>query len=201
MPAYDPSLFVDGRYRPELAGAYPGNPEEFGFDSERVAGGVARYYGGVSSSLPTFDPIQRNIAGRVSPEELRLVGQRAAERGIGIGSYGGGNDETAYLRATGTTSRALTNLGIEQYGQQMSTIPGLSPDSLFINPTNLASMNLQWAQSQAEQAAALERQQAGDRAALERSNVGQQTSLGVARIGQRNQPRSRGALMLLTSIK
>ena len=172
---------------------YPGNPEAFSYDPTRVGGGVAQYYGTVTSALPTFEPIQRNIAGIVSPEEKRLVGQAAAERGIGIGSYGGGNDLTAYLRAMGTTSRELTNKGIEQYGRMMATVPALSPTSLFITPSQLSQMNLQWATSQADIAAGIQRQQMSDRAALERAQLQQETAYGTARIGQAGQTQRQAA--------
>lgn len=172
---------------------YPGNPEVFSYDPEAVGGGIARYYGTVSSALPTFEPIQRNIAGTVSPEERRIVGQAAAERGIGIGSYGQGNDLTAYLRAMGTTSRELTNKGIEQYGRMMATIPALSPTSLFITPTDLSRMNLQWATSQADINAAMARQRASDQAALERARISQETAYGTARIGAASQAQRQAA--------
>jgi hypothetical protein len=158
---------------------YPGNPQAFAYDPDVVGGGVAQYYGNVTSSLPTFAAIQRNIAGIPSPGERAIIGQQAAERGVGIGSYGGANDATAYLRALGLTSRDLTREGIEQYGKTMATIPALNPESLFITPTAQAGMNLEWATSQADINAAMARQRASDAAALERARIAQQTSYGT----------------------
>lgn len=183
--AYDPALFINGRYQPNAAGGgapFPGTPEAFTYDPEAVGGGVAQYYGTVTSALPTFEAIQRNIAGTVSPEQRRQVAQAAAERGIGIGSYGAGNDLTAYLRALGLTSQELSDRGVEQYGRLMATIPSLRPESLFITPTDQQRMGLQWATSQAELNAAMARQRASDQAALERARIGQETSFGTARI-------------------
>jgi len=161
---------------------YPGNPEAFAYDPEAVGGGVAQYYGNVTSSLPTFDPIQRNIAGVPNPEVARRLEQAAAERGVGIGSYGGGNTTTSYLRSLGLTGQELQDTGIEQYRQLMATIPALQPESLFINPTDLSKLNLQWAQSQEEINAAIQRQRIADQAALERARLGASTQLTLGRM-------------------
>lgn len=186
MP-YDPAAFVDGRYRPELAGAgspYPGNPEVFAFDPDVVGGGVAQFYGTALGAQPTFDPIMRNISGVLAPDVKRGIAQAAAERGIGIGSYGGANDASAMLRALGLTSQALTNTGVEQYRQAYATVPQLDPESLFITPTDLQQMNLAWSTNEANNIAAMARQAAADRAALERAELSSSTSLGLGRMQQ-----------------
>jgi hypothetical protein len=187
MATYDPALFVNGRYQADLAGGaapYPGNPEAFAYDPEAVGGGVAQYYGLVSSALPTFEPIQRNIAGIPNPEVARRLEQAAAERGVGIGSYGGGNTTTNYLRALGLTGQELQDTGIEQYRQAMATIPALNPSDLFISPTNLSQMNLNWMTTQSELNAAMARQRAADQAALERARLSASTQIDLGRMNQ-----------------
>lgn len=182
MP-YDPALFIDGRYQPNAGGGatFPGAGEDQ-FDPEIVGGELGQYYGTVLQNQPTFEPIMRNISGVVAPDVKRQIGQAAAERGVGIGSYGGANDASGFLRALGLTSQQLTNTGIEQYRQAFATVPQLRPESLFVSPTDRQQMNLRWAQNQAEIQAALQRQREGDRAALERAQLGQQTAFGTSRI-------------------
>lgn len=194
MATYDPSLFIGGKYRPDLASTggtapYPGNLEAFDYDPNAVGGGVAKYYGNVMQGMPTYDPIMRNISGRLQPDTTRQIAQAAAERGVGIGSYGGANDASAMLRALGLTSQQLTNQGIQQYGQAMATVPALRPESLFITPTDRSRMNLQWATSQAEINAAMARQRAADKAALERSKISQETAFGTTGMNVASQQR------------
>jgi hypothetical protein len=194
MATYDPALFIGGKYRPDLAGGqniapYPGNLEAFDYDPNAVGGGVAKYYGNVMQGMPTYEPIMRNISGRLQPDTTRQIAQAAAERGVGIGSYGGANDATAMLRALGLTSQDLTNQGIQQYNQTMTAVPALSPTNLFITPTDRSKMNLQWATSQAEINAALQRQREMDKAALERARVTQETAYGTTGMNVASQQR------------
>jgi len=158
---------------------YPGNLKKLDYDPNAVGGGVAKYYGNVMQGMPTFEPIMRNISGVLQPDTKRQIGQAAAERGVGIGSYGGANDATAMLRALGLTSQQLTDQGIQQYNQSMAAVPALSPTSLFVTPTDRSKMKLQWATSQAEINAAIQRQRESDRAAMQRAELGQETTFGV----------------------
>jgi hypothetical protein len=113
------------------------------FNPLTVGGEVGDYYNAALAKDPTMAAIQRNIAGRLNPDVANQLSQAAAERGLGIGSYGGGNDMSYLLRSLGTNSMALTNLGIEQYGKAKSTVPALNPTSLFISPTDQAKMDLE----------------------------------------------------------
>jgi hypothetical protein len=187
MALYDPALFVNGRYQaaPTTPAAgrapYPGNPETFSYDPNAVGGGVAQYYNLALAGQPTFEPIMRNISGIPNPMVAAEVAQQAAERGVGIGSYGGPNDATAYLRALGLTGQALQDIGIEQYRQAYATVPQLSPTSLFISPTDLSQMNLQWNLNEADIVAAMARQRAADEAAMARARLAASTQTTLQR--------------------
>ena len=188
MPSYDPSLFIDGRYQPNAGGGgtFPGAGQDQ-FDPELVGGQIGQYYGTALQGQPTFEPILRNISGVVAPDVKRQIGQAAAERGVGIGSYGGANDASGFLRALGLTSQQLTNTGIDQYLRSYSAVPQLRPESLFVSPTDRQQMNLRWAENQANIQAALQRQRESEEGALERANIQQGTAFGTARIGARSQ--------------
>jgi hypothetical protein len=183
MPTYDPAKFIEGRYQPGAGGGatFPGAGQDQ-FDPEQVAGQIGQYYGTALKDQPTFDPIMRNISGVLGPDVKRQIGQAAAERGVGIGSYGGGADASGFLRALGLTSQQLTNTGIDQYLRSRASVPQLRPESLFVSPTERQRMNLQWAQSQADIQAALERQRESEAGAQTRAEIGQGTAFGTARI-------------------
>jgi len=51
------------------------------------------------------------LAGQVDPSTINLLGQQAAERGVGTGSPMGANSNAAYLRAFGLTSMDRMNTG------------------------------------------------------------------------------------------
>jgi len=127
------------------------------FDALDVGKNIGQYYNAALSEQPGYQAILRNIAGQLSPAAIYAMKQGAAERGIGIGSYGGGNDATALFRAMGLGSQELTNLGLEQYRAAMAGVPQLSPTTQFVTPTDRANMLLNWqmqqerlAQAQAE---------------------------------------------------
>jgi hypothetical protein len=112
-------------------------------DPYGIGTSIGAYYGGALANDPRLPAINRNISGQIAPDVRNMLGQAAAERGIGIGSYGGGNDQSSLLRALGLTSMDLSNKGIDQYGSAYNSVPALNPTSLFINPTDQAQMDLQ----------------------------------------------------------
>lgn len=105
-----------------------------------IGTGIGSYYQGALAQDPRMAAINRNISGQVAPDVRNQLAQAAAERGIGIGSYGAGNDQSAYLKALGLTSMDLTNKGIGQYGDVYDAVPQLRPGELFVNPTDEAKM-------------------------------------------------------------
>lgn len=125
----------------------------YAFNPQTVGGNIGQYYTAALAEQPGYPAILRNIAGMLSPEEKYAIGQGAAERGIGIGSYGAGNDATALLRALGLTSRALTEKGLQQYGAAYSAVPALSPATQFLSPSDRAQIEAQ-ARLQSERLAA-----------------------------------------------
>lgn len=123
------------------------------FNPQTVGGNIGQYYQTALSAQPGYPAILRNISGVLSPEAKYAIGQGAAERGIGIGSYGGGNDATALLRALGLSSMALTDKGLQQYGAAYSAVPTLNPATQFLSPSDRAQLEAQ-ARLQSERLAA-----------------------------------------------
>jgi hypothetical protein len=154
-----------------------GQDQPYLFNPTGVASDIGQYYETALGAQPGYQAIQRNIAGVLSPEAKRVMGQAAAERGVGIGSYGGGNDATALLRALGLQSQELTNKGLEQYQQAYGNVPKLNPNELFVNPTSQAELNQRWMTQQASDEAAMARLVASEKAATERAKLGQSTAL------------------------
>lgn len=107
-----------------------------------IAERVARYYRNALAGDPRMAAVTRNMRGVVSPDVRNSLAQAAAERGVGIGSYGGGADTSGLLRSLGLTSMDLTNRGIQQYGEMYEGVPDLDPESLFITPSQQAEMDL-----------------------------------------------------------
>lgn len=67
--------------------------------------------------------INAELAGQISPDVVSQLTQRAAERGIGIGSPGSPNTNAALLKAFYDTSSGQQQKGMANYGQMMSSIP------------------------------------------------------------------------------
>lgn len=114
-----------------------------GVNTLDIGAKIGQYHTGALSDDPRMPQINRNLAGVLDPAIARNLAQASAERGVGIGSYGGGNDLTAYLRALGLTQADLQNQGVAQYGQAVTTLPQLSPATLFVSPYQSAAMNLE----------------------------------------------------------
>lgn len=106
---------------------------------------IGQYYTSAIANDPRMPAVQQNLASTIAPDVRRQIAQSAAERGISIGSYGGGNDETALLRALGLTSMDLRNKGVEQYGQIYGQVPQYSPATILGNQLSLAQVGQQGA--------------------------------------------------------
>jgi hypothetical protein len=105
---------------------------------------------------------------------------------VGIGSYGGGNDQTAMLRALGLTSMDLKDKGVSQYGDFYKSIPSLNPESLFVSPTEQAKMNLQRELTTSEQKASWDRLQSQIAATANLSDKERAATLHLAQLGFQN---------------
>jgi len=112
-------------------------------DPYGIGTGIGQYYQGALAQDPRMAAINRNMSGQVAPDVRNQLAQAAAERGVGIGSYGSGNDQSAFLRSLGLTSMDLTNKGIGQYGEAYNQVPQLRPGELFVSPTDEANMATQ----------------------------------------------------------
>lgn len=137
-----------GTYRQPAGAAFggtasPASGTSTAFNPSTVGADVAAYYQNVLPELPIYEPIMQNISGEIAPDVRNMLAQQAAERGVAIGSYGGGADQSGLLRALGLTSMELTNKGIGQYGEAFRSVPAVTPGELFITPTAQAQMNLQ----------------------------------------------------------
>ena len=149
-----------------------------------VGADIGQYYLKAVMEDPRLDPIKRNISGRLPGDVKTQLAQSAAERGVSMGSYGSPNSESNLLRSLGLTSLDLTNKGIGQYGDLVAGVPKLSPESLFINPTSNAQMNLQRELSAEDRAAALERLQLSEsgatgRAAMSEAGANSRSAAGL----------------------
>lgn len=105
-----------------------------------VGTAVGRYVTSAIQGDPRLPAIMQNISGTISPDVQRQIAQAAAERGIATGSYGGGQDQSAYLRALGLTSQDLINRGIEQYAQLYGQVPKIAPESYIVPASQQAQM-------------------------------------------------------------
>jgi hypothetical protein len=85
--------------------------------------------------------IQSDLAGQVSPDVINLLGQQAAERGVGFGA-GAPNSNAALLRSLGLTSMGLQAQGQNELSQAIArtpTGPGFNPNSFLVSPSDLQS--------------------------------------------------------------
>jgi hypothetical protein len=126
---------IDGQWVPVGGGAGTGTGTGAGGSSPfnpLVQGQqVDDYMRRALANDPRMTGINQNLSGRIAPDVLRQIQQSGAERGVGIGSYGGGNDTSSMLRALGLTSMDLTNKGIGQYGDAYNSIPKVNVGDLF----------------------------------------------------------------------
>ena len=112
-----------------------GSAPTVGARTQNLGTRIGDYYTSAVANDPRMPVVQQNLSGTIAPDVRRQIAQSAAERGISIGSYGGGNDETALLRALGLTSMDLRNKGVEQYGQVYGQVPQYSPATILGNLT------------------------------------------------------------------
>jgi len=151
----------------------------YSFDPKAVGTGIGQYYTNAMAAQPGYADILRNISGVLSPQAKYEIGQGAAERGIGIGSYGGANDASGLLRALGLSSQALTDKGIDQYGKAYSAVPPINTSTLYMSPQQREQQRLEWEMQQARIAseAKIQENQLAMQEKLGRIN--QQTAFGT----------------------
>jgi hypothetical protein len=151
----------------------------YSFDPKAVGTGIGQYYTNAMAAQPGYTDILRNISGVLSPQAKYEIGQGAAERGIGIGSYGGANDASGLLRALGLSSQGLTDKGIDQYGKAYSAVPTINTSTLYMSPEQREQIRLQWEMQQARLASDAKLQE--DRLAMEErlGRISQQTTFGT----------------------
>lgn len=99
----------------------------------------------VYNQLPDYAGSMANIgkniasetAGELPADVIAQLNQRAAERGVAIGSPGSDNSQSALLRAMGLTSLDLTNMGQNNLQNILPTLPGASIANnagFYLNP-------------------------------------------------------------------
>lgn len=174
LPSF-PSYSTSGPSPTSTAASFPGQtttfqagaPGDIGsltalINSLNVGGqtsaNAARIPGGPALEAQSSGNISQELAGQVPADVINLLGQQAAERGIGMGSPGSANTNAEYLQSLG-----LTSLGLEQTGQQDLTAalnrnqaaPLFDPTSQLMTPYQAGQLNLQeqgFAAQQAQQA-------------------------------------------------
>jgi hypothetical protein len=151
-----------------------------------IGNDIAQYYTAAMKNDPRMANIMSNLTGQVPADVLARIEQVGAERGVGIGSYGGGNDQTAMLRALGLTSMDLKDKGVSQYGDFYNSVPKLNPDSLFVSPTEQAKMNLQRELTTQDQKASWDRLQSQINATASLSDKDRAAALHLAQLGFQN---------------
>ena len=151
-----------------------------------IGSDISKYYASAMANDPRMAPILANLTGQVPADVLAQIEQAGAERGVGIGSYGGGNDQTAMLRALGLTSMDLKDKGVSQYGDFYNSVPKLNPDSLFVSPTEQAKMNLSRELTTQEQKASWDRLQSQIAATASLSDKDRASAMELARLGFQN---------------
>lgn len=116
-------------------GALPGAPSPT--DLAKQATG---YTTGVYVGSPFYQNIEALKAGIVPSGVKTQLTQAAAERGVGIGSYGGPQTESNLLRALGLTSLDLQQQAIKDYATVVGAAPGLNLQSLYQTPEQKAQL-------------------------------------------------------------
>lgn len=115
-------------------GALPGAPSPT--DLAKQATG---YTTGVYVGSPFYKNIEALKAGIVPSDVKTQLTQAAAERGVGIGSYGGPQTESSLLRALGLTSLGLQEQAIKDYATVIGAAPGLNLQTLYETPSQKAA--------------------------------------------------------------
>jgi hypothetical protein len=84
------------------------------------------------------DNIQRLVSGELPSDVERLIGQRAAERGIARGTKGSEFQDYSLLRDLGLTSLEITDRGLDAATRWMNAVnQGVAPmnfQSMFVSP-------------------------------------------------------------------
>lgn len=135
-------------------------PNSIYYPNPATLGNAASSY--VNTALggyPGFANIQSNLAGTLAPDVKRNIYQAAAERGIGIGSYGSPNVDANLLRSIGLTSADLQARGQQELTSAIGALPRFDLGSQYVAPSEQAAINSQQSIAGASQAGANYRSQ------------------------------------------
>jgi hypothetical protein len=112
------------------------------------ASNAGRIPGSAGLEAQSSQNIGSELGGNVPVDVQNLLAQQAAERGVGMGSPGSANSNSAYLRALG-----LTSLQQQQQGQaNLSSADARNPGAPLFNPTSMLLNPAQAGQLNAENA-------------------------------------------------
>lgn len=154
-------------YDPRFGGI-PGVPNPVTSAGEAVAGNLANFedlarltgrtnelmFGQYTGRLPGYSDLAAassgNIAaqlrGELPQDVINLIGQQAAERGIGAGVSGSQFSNADYLRSLGLTSLAQKQAGETAFTGalgRLKDIPTFDPSSMFTKPEDVYGAGLQ----------------------------------------------------------
>jgi hypothetical protein len=154
---YDPRFGgIPGVPDPAVAagGAIAGNLGNFD-DLARLTGKTnALNFGEYTGRLPGYSDmssvsssnILSNLRGELPPDVVNLLGQKAAERGVGGGVSGSQFSNADYLRSLGLTSLDLKSKGEAGFTgamDRLKAIPTFDPSSMFTTPKDVYEAGLQ----------------------------------------------------------
>lgn len=154
-------------YDPRFGGI-PGVPNPVASAGEAVAGNLANFedlarltgrtnelmFGQYTGRLPGYSDLAAassgNIAaqlrGELPQDVINLIGQQAAERGIGAGVSGSQFSNADYLRSLGLTSLAQKQAGETAFTGAMGRLQGIptfDPSTMFTRPEDVYGAGLQ----------------------------------------------------------
>lgn len=154
-------------YDPRFGGI-PGVPNPVTSAGEAIAGNLANFgdlakltgqtndltFGQYTGRLPGYSDmastssanILAKLRGEIPQDVINLIGQQAAERGIGRGVSGSDFSNTDYLRSLGITSLDLNRQGEADFTgatDRLKGIPLFDPTSMFTKPEDVYGAGLQ----------------------------------------------------------
>lgn len=156
-----------GTYNPAFGGI-PGVPDPISTTGTTIAGNLANFgdlealtgktnkliFDQYAGRLPGYSDlasassanILSNLRGELPQDVVNLLGQQAAERGVGSGVSGSQFSNADYLRSLG-----LTSLGLKEKGEagltgatdRLKGIPSFDPSTMFTKPEDVYGAYLQ----------------------------------------------------------
>lgn len=154
-------------YDPRFGGI-PGVPNPVTSAGEAIAGNLANFgdlakltgqtndltFGQYTGRLPGYSDmastssanILSQLRGELPPDVINLIGQQAAERGIGRGVSGSDFSNSDYLRSLGISSLGQIQAGETAFTKatdRLKGIPLFDPTSMFTKPEDVYGAGLQ----------------------------------------------------------